>query len=95
MDHALHRVHLVAGFSRAAPLMEVEKLAWDALKCLHMEVSDPYFVVDDGRRLGFDCGSFVTYRSDLRRSEEELLTACRAPAGVAFEKQSKHGRLCR
>jgi len=47
--------NLVPGASRRAALLTIERLAWDTLKCVHMEVSDPYFVPDDSKDLGFTC----------------------------------------
>jgi len=59
----------------------VEEMAWGALKCVHLEVSDPYFTEDDGRELGFDISYYKSYRTDLRKSEQELFhsmdSACR------------------
>ena len=73
--------NLVPGASRAAALAAVEDVAWNILKCLHMEVSDPNFTIEDGKSLGFTCESFSSYRSDLRMSENELFgrmnSACR------------------
>jgi CelD/BcsL family acetyltransferase involved in cellulose biosynthesis len=73
--------NLVPGVSRAAALAAVEEVAWNSLKCLHMEVSDPYFTTEDGKSLGFTCESYTSYRTDLRKSEEELFddmdSACR------------------
>src|SRR5580692_10492174 len=64
--------NLVPGASRAAALAAVEDVAWNILKCLHMEVSDPNFTIEDGKSPGFTCESFSSYRSDLRMSENEL-----------------------
>ena len=73
--------NLVAGASRADALASIEKLAWDELKCLHMEVSDPYFKVEDGDALGFTVDSYTSYRTDLTKSEDEIFnsmdSACR------------------
>jgi len=90
--------NLVEGVSRAAALQAVEVLAWDTLKCLHMEVSDPYFVPEDGRNLGFTCEAYDSYRTDLTKSEEEIFnrmgSACRRcirkaeKSGVAIEEAS-------
>ena len=93
--------NLVAGVSRADALAAIEKLAWDELKCLHMEVSDPYFKVEDGETLGFITDSYTSYRTDLTRSEEELFnsmdSACRRcvrkaeKSGVTIEEAHDHG----
>jgi hypothetical protein len=73
--------NLREGASRAAALAAVEEMAWSELKCLHIEISDPLFSVDDGQSLGFDCEFYHSYRTDLRCSEEELFnnmeSACR------------------
>src|SRR5882724_1265065 len=64
--------NLLPGVSRRAALAAVEKWAWEELKCLHMEISDPHFTVADGKALGFVCSSYRSYRTDLRKSEDEL-----------------------
>jgi hypothetical protein len=73
--------NLVDGASRADALKALELTAWDTLKCLHMEISDPYFSLEDGQNLGFDCDAYTSYRTDLTRSEEEIFnqmdSACR------------------
>src|SRR5208337_2886973 len=45
--------NLAPGASRRAALEALEKFAWDHLKCLHLEVSDPQFTFADGEGLGF------------------------------------------
>ncbi len=87
--------NLRPGFSRRAALEALVKFAWDDLKCLHMEVSDPHFTVADGEGLGFKAEYYASYRTDLARSEEELFngmdSACRRcirkaeKSGVTFE----------
>jgi len=73
--------NLLPEVSRAEALAAVEKMAWDTLKCLHMEVSDPYFTIEDGQQLGFACEFHSSYRTDLTQSEEQLFqnmdSACR------------------
>ena len=73
--------NLLPGISRADALVAIEKLAWETLKCLHLEVSDPYFSVEDGQRLGFTCEFYTSYRTDLTQPEEKLFnnmdSACR------------------
>lgn len=90
--------NLVPGASRAEALAAIEKLAWDTLKCLHMEVSDPYFTPEDGLGLGFGCEYYISYRTDLTQSEEQLFhgmdSACRRcvrkaeKSGVKIEEAS-------
>ena len=73
--------NLMPGASRSAALAAVEEMAWNSLRCMHMEVSDPYFAVADGKSLGFTCEFYTSYRTDLRKSEEilfkEMDSACR------------------
>jgi len=45
--------NLVAGASRSEALGAVEQMAWNELKCVHIEVSDPHFDPHDGEALGF------------------------------------------
>jgi hypothetical protein len=73
--------NLHSGVSRADALAAVEKMAWDTLKCLHMEVSDPNFTVEDGQQHGFTCEFYTSYRTDLTQPEDKLFnnmdSACR------------------
>jgi hypothetical protein len=73
--------NLVPGVSRAAALRAIEHLAWNELKCLHMEVSDPNFSEQDGQELRFSLEFYTSYRTDLTKSETELFnnmdSACR------------------
>lgn len=73
--------NLVPGATRKTALAAIERVAWDTLKCLHMEVSDPFFSVEDGSGMGFSCESFATYRTDLTETEDSLFgkmsSACR------------------
>jgi len=73
--------NLLPGASRKAALAAIERVAWDALKCLHMEVSDPFFTPEDGQLNGFAAEAYVSYRSDLTEPEDKLFgkmdSACR------------------
>src|SRR5437879_3136476 len=62
--------NLLPGVSRVEALGAVEKMAWDTLKCLHMEVSDPNFTIADGKQLGVAGVSHTSYTSGLTQSEE-------------------------
>src|SRR5882762_7485981 len=64
--------NLKAGKSRRSALEALEKFAWDDLKCLHVEISDPHFNFEDGEGLGFQPEHYGSYRSDLNKSEDEL-----------------------
>jgi hypothetical protein len=83
--------NLVEGASRAAALKALEVAAWNTLKCLHMEVSDPYFAPEDGRDLGFTCDSYPSYRTDLTRSEEEIFNQMDSACRRCVRKAEKSG----
>lgn len=83
--------NLQPGISRSDALAAVEEMAWSDLKCLHLEVSDPYFAVEDGERLGFACEFFHSYRTDLRRSEEELFNGMDSACRRCIRKAEKMG----
>jgi GNAT acetyltransferase-like protein len=61
--------NLMNGISRAEALHALEIAVWDTLKCLHMEVSDPYFSFEDGRNLGFHCDSYPAEKSGVTVEE--------------------------
>jgi hypothetical protein len=83
--------NLVEGASRAEALKSLEETAWDTLKCLHMEVSDPYFMPEDGRNLGFTCGAYASYRTDLTKSEEEIFNQMDSACRRCIRKAEKSG----
>ena len=83
--------NLVPSASRQAALRAVEQMAWNELKCLHMEVSDPYFAEEDGRDLGFQCIYYTSYRTDLRKSEDDLFAAMEGACRRCIRKAEKSG----
>jgi hypothetical protein len=83
--------NLHPGVTRAAALASVEKFAWEHLKCLHMEVSDPHFSDEDGKELGFKCDYYTSYRSDLTKSEDELFKAMDPACRRCVRKAEKSG----
>jgi hypothetical protein len=83
--------NLMPGFSRAAALAAVEQLAWEGLKCLHMEISDPYFTEADGKQLGFNCEFYTSYRTDLRQSEDDLFNKMDSACRRCVRKAEKSG----
>src|SRR5581483_3335082 len=83
--------NLLPEVSRAAALRAVEDLAWNTLKCLHMEVSDPSFTPADGEELGFDCQFYTSYRTDLTKSEEELFNSMDSACRRCIRKAEKSG----
>ncbi|MFZ0760159.1 MAG: GNAT family N-acetyltransferase [Candidatus Sulfotelmatobacter sp.] len=83
--------NLIEGASRAAALKALELTVWDTLKCLHMEVSDPYFTPEDGANLGFMCEAYSSYRTDLTRSEEEIFSQMDSACRRCIRKAEKCG----
>ena len=62
-------------------LAAVERYAFRRLGCRHLEVCDPSFSLADGLCLDFRPGTYLTYSTDLTRTEDELFSrmdsACR------------------
>ena len=83
--------NLAPGASRRAALEALEKFAWEHLKCLHMEVSDPNFTLDDGETLGFEAEYYGSYRSDLTKSEDELFNGMESACRRCVRKAEKSG----
>lgn len=83
--------NLLPGASRSEALAAVEKMTWDTLKCLHMEVSDPHFTINDGQALGFTCGFYTSYRTDLRTTEEEMFQKMDSACRRCIRKAEKSG----
>jgi hypothetical protein len=83
--------NLMPGASRRAALAAIERTAWDKLKCLHMEVSDPLFAVEDGQELGFTCESYASYRSDLTQTEDKLFSNMDSACRRCVRKAEKSG----
>ncbi len=83
--------NLEPGISRAAALAAVEHMAWNTLKCLHMEVSDPGFADGDGEELGFTRQFYTSYRTDLTKSEDELFAAMDGACRRCIRKAEKSG----
>lgn len=83
--------NLVPGASRAEALKAIETFAWDTLKCMHMEISDPCFSVEDGKSLGFTAGAYISYRTDLRPTEDELFNGMESACRRCVRKAEKSG----
>ena len=83
--------NLSPGVSRGAALAAIEQLAWHDLRCLHIEVSDPLFAVDDGEALGFDCEFYSSYRTDLTRTEDEIFQSMDSACRRCIRKAEKSG----
>src|SRR6266496_5835926 len=83
--------NLLPGTSRGVALAALEHMAWNDLTCLHLEVSDPYFSVEDGQALGFTCEFYTSYRTDLRKSEEEIFKSMDCACRRCIRKAEKSG----
>jgi hypothetical protein len=82
--------NLRPGASRATALAAVEEMAWSNLKCLHIEVSDPYFAIEDGPP-GFAREFYISYRTDLTKSEVELFEGMDSACRRCIRKAEKNG----
>jgi hypothetical protein len=82
--------NLRPGASRVMALAAVEEMAWSNLKCLHMEVSDLYFTIEDGPP-GFAREFYISYRTDLTKSEEELFEGMDSACRRCIRKAEKSG----
>jgi len=83
--------NLIPGVSRGSALQALENFAWDDLKCLHLEVSDPHFSFEDGEAGGFKTEYYASYRTDLTRSEDELFNAMESACRRCIRKAEKSG----
>jgi hypothetical protein len=83
--------NLTPGTSRAEALVALEKVVWGDLKCLHMEVSDPHFSVEEGNALGFQTSYYISYRTDLTKSEDELFQGMESACRRCVRKAEKSG----
>ena len=82
--------NLCDGVSRRDALEALERFAWDDLKCLHVEVSDPHFAFEDGA-MGFTAEYYGSYRTDLTKSEEELFNGMESACRRCIRKAEKSG----
>ena len=73
--------NLLPGATYREALEALIRLAFDDLKCVHMEVSDRHMNAADGAALGFAVEAYESYETDLTQTEEELFgrmdSACR------------------
>jgi hypothetical protein len=58
-----------------------------------MEISDPFFVPEDGQELGFECQFYTSYRTDLTRSEDDLFNSMDSACRRCVRKAEKSGVL--
>jgi Acetyltransferase (GNAT) domain len=83
--------NLVPGASRRDALGAIERLAFGELKCLHLEVSDRGFVVEDGRSLGFEHRFYESYETDLRQTEAQIFGTMNSACRRCVRKADKSG----
>jgi CelD/BcsL family acetyltransferase involved in cellulose biosynthesis len=83
--------NLLPGFPRSAALAAVEDIAFGAVRCIHVEVSDPYLSEEDGQTLGFTREYYASYRTDLKRSEEEIFNSMEGACRRCIRKAEKSG----
>ena len=83
--------NLEPGFARRDALAALERFAFDDLRCLHLEVSDRNFTVDDGLALGFTASAYDTYETDLRLGEDQLFGAMNSACRRCIRKAEKAG----
>jgi hypothetical protein len=87
--------NLVEGASRKEALDAIERLAFGELKCLHMEVSDRHFTIEDGESLGFLHKFYDSYETDLRKAEGDIFGAMNSACRRCIRKAEKSGVLVR
>ncbi len=83
--------NLKPGVPRGNALQALETFAWDDLKCVHLEVSDPNFTFEEGEAAGFEAEYYGSYRSDLTRSQEELFNGMESACRRCIRKAEKSG----
>lgn len=83
--------NLKPGVSRREALAALEKFAWNDLKCLHLEVSDPHFTFEDGEAAGFKAEYYGSYRTNLTKSEDELFNGMDSACRRCVRKAEKSG----
>lgn len=83
--------NLRPGVPRIEALTALEAFAFSELKCLHLEICDRQFALDDGKGLGFVSGSYETYETDLTLTEEQLFSQMDSPCRRCIRKAEKSG----
>jgi hypothetical protein len=83
--------NLDPGVSRRGALNALEQFAWDDLRCLHLEFSDPAITFEDGEAAGFKAVRRLSYQNDLTRSEDELFNGMKNKCRGCIRKAEKSG----
>jgi hypothetical protein len=76
---------------RAEALLALERLAFQELGCLHLEIADRYMTIEEGQKLGFSHRVISGYMSDLTLSEDDLFAGMESSCRRAIRKSVKSG----
>lgn len=77
--------------SRREALRALEPWAFGELGCMHFEVSDLRFQLEDGAELGYESTFYDTYHTDLTLSEDELFKNMESACRRCIRKAEKSG----
>lgn len=83
--------NLPPDYPRSPLLAPLAEWAFRDLRCAHLEVSDLRFAADDGRPAAVRMSAYESYKSDLRRSEEELFKGMDSACRRCIRKAEKSG----
>ena len=85
--------NLLPGATHRDALQALEHLAFDDLKCLHLEISDRHMRPEDGAGLGFELEYYESYETDLTETEEEMFKRMDSACRRCVRKAEKSGVL--
>ncbi len=83
--------NLEPGVARRQALEALEHLAFEDLRCLHLEVCDREFAIEDGQSLGYALDYYETFHTDLTPSEPDILKTMSENCRWAIRKSAKTG----
>ena len=83
--------NLAPGVSRIEALAAVERFAFRQLGCLHLEVTDRQFTIEDGIAHGYAHRLVRTFVTDLTQDEDRLLANMTSACRRAIRKAEKSG----
>ena len=83
--------NVLPAYSRSALLAPLTQWAFRELRCVHLEVSDRWFLTNDGEQAQADSSAYETYKSDLTRSEDELFKGMDSACRRCIRKAEKTG----
>jgi hypothetical protein len=84
-------MNLLPGVSRRSGLKALEELAFDRLRCVHLEVMDRNLLCDDVKDLGFEQRTFAGFEINLTGSEDELFAAMTSACRRCIRQAEKRG----